>query len=335
MRTRRLSRMMAAVTLIALAAAGCATSDAKSGEEDKVLQYLGSPGAVILPELAEALGYFETIKLERVGNAVGGPESIQLAATGEIDFGIAFQGAILKSYAKGVKVKAVVASSGTSNGNGLFGYVLEDSGINSGKDLIGKKVAVNILGANLEFVTKAYLKNEGLTDDEIKTVSFITLPASNYELGLRNRQVDLVLLSGAQQELALENGGLKQLFAEHQVVGDYISNSFFFSESYIKNNPGTVREFTEGVAKAIEWIKATPLEEVIAKFEDIVSSRGNNETTALLQYYKKPGISTEGGRLSEKDFQVVLDWLEENGEIASGRVKAADVFTNEFNPYAD
>ncbi|AGA59487.1 hypothetical protein Theco_3443 [Thermobacillus composti KWC4] len=63
MRTRRLSRMMAAVTLIALAAAGCATSDAKSGEEDKVLQYLGSPGAVILPELAEALGYFETIKL--------------------------------------------------------------------------------------------------------------------------------------------------------------------------------------------------------------------------------------------------------------------------------
>jgi ABC-type nitrate/sulfonate/bicarbonate transport system substrate-binding protein len=328
--------MAAIASLLALAAAGCAKSDASSGEQDKVLQYLGTAGSVILPELAEALGYFETIRLERVGNSVGGPESIQLAATGEIDFGVAFQGAILKSYAKGVKVKAVIASSGTSNGNGLYGYVLEDSGIGSGRDLIGKKVAVNILGANLEFVTKAYLKNEGLTDDEIRTVSFITLPASNYELGLRNRQVDLVLLSGINQEVALSHGGLKELFRERDVVGqDYISNSIFFSESYIRRNPDTVREFTAGVARAIEWIKATPREDIIARMEEIIKSRGNNETTDLLRYYKKPGIATEGGLLSGFDFQIVLDWLEENGEIEKDRVKAADVFTNEFNPYAD
>jgi len=335
MRARLLLRTTATAALITLAASGCARSGAQAGEQDKVLQYLVSPGAVNLAELAEGLGYFDTIRLEIVGNSVGGPESIQLAATGEIDFGISFQGAILKSHAKGVKVKAVVASSGTSGGNGLYGYVLEDSGIRSGRDLIGKKVAVNILGANLEFATKAYLKQEGLTDDEIRTVSFITLPASNYEQGLRSRQVDLVLLSGINQEVALSHGGIRELFAERDVVGEYVSNSFFFSEAYIRNNPDTVREFTAGVARAIEWVRNTPLDEVKAKLAEILEKRGTKENTSLVRYFRKPGIASEGGLLSEHDFQIVLDWLEANGEIAKGAVNVRDVFTNEFNPYAD
>lgn len=334
MKVKRLLLFIAGISLLSVSLIGCSKSNAKSGEEDTVLQYQGTSGYVTHPEIAVALGYFDTIKLEKVSDYVGGPESIQYTATGEIDYGLAFNGAILKSYAKGVKVKGVVAASGTSDGNGIFGYVLEDSGINSAKDLIGKKVAVNILGANLEFAAKAYLKKEGLNDDEIKKVSFITLPASNYELGLRNKQVDLILISGAQKDIAVANGGLKQLFAESEIVGrDYIANSYFLSEEYIKNNPNTVKEFTEGVAKAIEWLKVTPQDEVIAKLEEIINSRGNNESTAFLQYYKKGGIVTEGGQLPEEDFQVVLDWLEGNGDIEKGKVKATDVFTNEFNPY--
>lgn len=334
MRVQRLFIFIAVILLLSVTLTGCSKSNAKSGEEDKVLQYQGTPGYVTHPEIAAALGYFDTIKLEKVSDYVGGPESIQYAATGEIDYGLAFNGAILKSYAKGVKIKGVVAAAGTSDGNGIFGYVLEDSGINAAKDLIGKKVAVNILGANLEFAAKAYLKKEGLTDEEIKEVSFITLPASNYEQSLRNKQVDLILISGAQKDIAIGNGGLKQLFTESEVVGrDYISNSYFFSEEYIKNNPNTVKEFTEGVAKAIEWLKVTPKDEVIAKLEEIINSRENNESTAFLQYYKKGGIITEGGQFPEEDFQVVLDWLEGNGDIDKGKVKATDVFTNEFNPY--
>ena len=68
---------------------------------------------MLFPELAEALGYFGDIKFEKVSDMVGGPESIQLTATGETDFGSAFNGAIIKSYAQGVKIKSVVGSYGS------------------------------------------------------------------------------------------------------------------------------------------------------------------------------------------------------------------------------
>src|SRR5690606_17837495 len=112
MKAKRLL-LIAITTLLAVSIIGCSNSNSNSGEEDTVLQYQGAPGNVLIPELAEALGYFKTIKLEKVSDYVGGPESIQYTATGETDFGLAFNGAILKSYAKGIKVKAVVAAAGT------------------------------------------------------------------------------------------------------------------------------------------------------------------------------------------------------------------------------
>ncbi|GFN32941.1 ABC transporter substrate-binding protein [Paenibacillus xylaniclasticus] len=322
-------------TLIAGLLASCSSSGSSSGEEDKVLQYQGSPGLVNFPELAADLGYLGDLKLEKVSNTVGGPESIQLTATGEIDFGTAFNGATIKAVSKNVKIISVVGSYGSDENTYMGAYVLEESPIREPRDFIGKKVGMNILGAHAEFLVKDYLRQGGLTEKEISEVILMTIPSGSAEQTLRNKQLDIIITSGVARDRAVERGGLVELFKDIDVFGgEFTAGDYFFTEKYIARNPTTVKTFTEGVAKAIEWARNTPREEVIARFEKIVSSREGNEPTENLKYWKSTGIATTGGVIQDKNFSIWIDWLEKNGELKPGEVKLEDLYTNEFNPYA-
>ncbi|MFD0528330.1 ABC transporter substrate-binding protein [Kitasatospora arboriphila] len=103
------------------------------------------------------------MKLEWVGNTISGPQDIQSAATGQIDFGGAFNGAVVKLIAAGAPVKAVISYYGVDEAayNGF--YVLQDSPIRSARDLLGKKVGMNTLGAHSEAILDIYLQRNGLS----------------------------------------------------------------------------------------------------------------------------------------------------------------------------
>lgn len=334
---RRQSITLLAVVLVAGALlAGCAGGRAEAnGGEDKVLQYNSSPGTVSFPELAEDLGYLGDVKLESIGSTTGGPESIQLTATKQTDFGSAFNGAIIKSVVQNVKIKSVVGSYGSDKDTYIGAYVLESSSIRTAKDFIGKKVGVNTLGAHLEFMTKDYLRLGGLTEKEISQVTLVTVPSGNAEQILRSGQIEVVLLSGVARDRALEKGGLVELFRDIDVYQtEFTAGDYFFTEEYIKNNPNTVRQFVEGVAKAIEWERTTPREEVIKRMESIVEKRDGKDATLNLKYWKSPGIATEGGVITPEEYQRWIDWLVNEGELKEGQLKPEDLYTNEFNPYA-
>jgi len=318
---------------------GCTSSNkaaaTNSASEDKVLQYQSTPGSVNFPELAADLGYLGDLTLDKVSNSVGGPESIQLTALGEVDFGSAFNGATIKAVSKNVKIKAVVGYYGSDENTYIGAYVLEDSPIREPKDFIGKKVGMNILGAHAEFLVKDYLRQGGLTEKEIDQVTLVTIPAANAEQTLRNKQLDIIIFSGIARDFAVERGGLVELFRDIDVFGGtFTAGDIFFTEKYIAENPTTVRTFTEGVAKAIEWARETPREEVIARFEKIVSNREGNESIDNLKYWKSTGIATKGGVIEDRNFSVWIQWLQRNGELKEGEIKASDLYTNEFNPYA-
>ncbi|HIW34138.1 MAG TPA: ABC transporter substrate-binding protein [Candidatus Paenibacillus intestinavium] len=341
-RTNKLVSLLLISTMLAVSLAGCSSSNkvatansGKSSIEDTVLQYQSSPGSVSYPELAADLGYLGDLKLEKVSNSVGGPESIQLTATGNVDFGAAFNGATVKAISKKVKIKAVVGYYGSDENTYIGAYVLEGSSIKGAKDFIGKKIGMNILGAHAEFLVKDYLRQGGLTEKEIDEVILVTIPASNAEQTLRNKQLDIIIFSGIARDFAVERGGIVELFKDIDVFGgNFTAGDIFFTEKYISENPTTVKTFTEGVAKAIEWARETPVEEVIARYEKIVSAREGNEPISNLQYWKSTGIATKGGVIEEKNFNIWIEWLETNGELEPGKIKAEDLYTNEFNPYA-
>lgn len=334
-RFKHTSAILVALGLIGAILAGCSDSQAKAGEEDKVLQYNAAPGSVSFPELAKDLGYLGDLQLESIGSTTGGPESIQLTATKQIDFGSAFNGAIIKSYSQNVKIKSVIGSYGSDKNTYIGAYALEGSPVKTPKDFIGKKVGVNTLGAHLEFVTKDYLRKGGLTEKEIEQVTLVTIPSANAEQILRSKQIDVVLLSGIARDRALDKGGIIEIFKDIDVFSsEFTAGDYFFREEYIKNNPNTVKQFVDGVAKAIEWARTTPREEVIKRFETIIKKRDANESTENLKYWKSTGIAQTGGVITPDEYQVWIDWLVANGDLKEGQLKAEDLYTNEFNSYA-
>lgn len=336
--TRRWRQYAAASLALALATtiAACGSSDDTTVRADgkTELRYLAQPAVVTTPELAEELGYFTKITLKSVGETSSGPTSIQAAATGDADFGAAFNGAIVKLAAAGSPIKAIVDSYGADSKTFNGFYVLDGSPIHSARDLIGKKVGINTLGAHSEFVIREWLARNGLSKDEIAQVQLIVVPPINAEAALRQGQIDVGAFSSIFRDKALARGGLRVLFTD-AVFGDFSYGSVVVRNDLISKHPDAVKDFTQGTARAIRWLQVTPQPEVVAKFKDILAKRGRGEDPKLAEYWKSSSIPTPGGVIKPEEFQLWIDWLVRNGELKAGQLKPTDLFTNEYNPFAN
>jgi len=326
------------VTSLLLSACGDKSSSAKASagkEKPEVteLRYQGSVGAVTFPELAEDLGYLAPLKLKFIGNTISGPQDIQAAVTGDTDFGGAFNGAIVKLIAAKAPIKSVISYYGVDDNTWTGYYVLDGSPIKSARDLIGKKIAVNTLGAHHEFVIKEYLHREGLTPEEIKQVALVVVPPVTSEQTLRANQIDVATLGGVLRDKALERGGIHPLFTDKDLFGKFSAGSYVLTDKFIKDNPNAARQFVEATAKAIEWARTTPREEVIARYEKIIEGRDRKEDKNTVKFWKSTGVAGEGGLIADKEFQTWIDWLVNEGELKAGEYKSSDLYTNEFNPY--
>ncbi|MEU9081902.1 ABC transporter substrate-binding protein [Streptomyces sp. NPDC048357] len=334
--TRTSRRQFLTLLGISAAAVSCGTATATgggSGSQVKTLKYQGSVGAVTLPELAADLGYFEDVTLEWVGNTISGPQDIQSAATGQTHFGSAFNGAVIKLAAGKAPIKAVISSYGSDQYSYAGYFVLEDSPIRSARDLIGRSVGMNTLGAHYQALLDTYLSRNGLSKADAAKVEALVIPPVNTEQALRAKQIEVGVLTGILRDKAVAAGGIRPLFTDVELLGPFSAGTYIMTERFIKQNPDTVRTFVTGVAKAIEWSRTTPREEAVARMTEIVKKRGRNEDTTALQYWRSYGIAETGGRIPDQEFQLWLDWLGERGDIKQGQFKPSDLYTNEFNAY--
>jgi ABC-type nitrate/sulfonate/bicarbonate transport system substrate-binding protein len=328
--TRRQFLSLLGLSAVAVSCGTTAGATSAKGQT-KTLRYQGWAGQVTLPELAQDLGYLEDVKLEWVGNTISGPQDIQSAATGQIDFGGAFNGAVVKLAANKAPIKAVISYYGADKDayNGF--YVLQDSPIRSARDLTGKKVGMNTLGAHSEAMLDIYLQRGGLSQADIGKVEPLVVPPVNTEQTLRQKQIDVAVLGGLLRDKALAAGGIRPLFTDYQLLGAFSAGTYVMTDRFLQQNPGTARTFVTGVGKAIEWSRSTPREEVIARMTDIVKKRGRNEDTAPLKYWRSNGVAEKAGLITGKELKLWIDWLAERGDIKKDQVTLSDLYTNEFN----
>ncbi|GGD08803.1 ABC transporter substrate-binding protein [Nocardioides daphniae] len=337
-RPRLTVRLAAAIATLGLGATmtACGSSGAQTTEDGRtVIRYQSSAGAVTIPEIAAELGYLDNIELKLVGETTGGPESLRALATDQVDIANAFQGAIAKVVSTGAPVKAVVASYGSVGEVKQSITVRDDGSVKSAKDLVGKKVALNTLGANWEAVLDTYLAQEGLTPAEIEKVTLVPLPANVLEASLREKQIDAAFLSGPALEIAQERPGLTVLATDLDVVGPYTGGSYAVHEKLLEENPEAAEELVAGIARAIEWTQTRSVEEVREFVIDFLTEQGRDDAVQTIKFWHGTGIPSAGGWLRDKDFSIWLDWLEASGEVDQGSVEIEDIYTNELNPYAD
>lgn len=78
----------------------------------------------------------------------------------------------------------------------------------------------------------------------------------------------------------------------------------------------------------------TPPAEVVARMKRIIVARKRGEAPELIDSWQPSHAEKTAGLIRAAEFQIWIDWLVRDGQLERGRVHAADLYTNELNPYA-
>ncbi|GLK66145.1 ABC transporter substrate-binding protein [Paracoccus kondratievae] len=294
-----------------------------AAEAEVTLRYLASHGGLSAHELAEELGYYEGtgIKLENLGYASGGPESLIALAGGSADIGSAATSAVLNSIIGGNDFVAAYPTQGINDEVQSIFYVLEDSPIKSIEDIAGKTVAVNTLGAHLDYTVREALHQKGLPQD---AVNLVVVPGPQLEQVLRSKQVDVSAFGYWQttfEGAARQGGGIRAIFDDTDVLGEIAGGFVVLRRDWVDAHPQEARAFVDGAAKALDWARENP-DEAKKVFAKVLSERGENPEVA--QYFAGYGVR-KGGLPVERDIQFWIDVLEREGKVEKGKLKAADI----------
>ncbi len=317
-----LSRAFALSTLLGLSLGGAAQADV-------TIRYLASQGGLNAHELAAELGYFDGtgITLENVGYAQGGPASLVALAGGSVELGSAATAAVLNSIAAGNDFVAAYPSNGINDQAQSIFYVLEDSPIKTIEDLKGKTIAVNTLGAHLDYVVREALHQKGLPQD---SANLVVVPGPQLEQVLRSKQVDVSAFGYWQttfEGAARKAGGLRAVFDDTDVLGEIAGGFVVLRRDWIEAHPAEAKAFVEASAKALDYAREHP-EETKAIFAKVLKERGENPDVA--QYFAGYGVRA-GGQATERDVQFWIDVLEREGKVQKGQL-VADKILYRFAP---
>ncbi|MFN3525452.1 MAG: ABC transporter substrate-binding protein [Paracoccus sp. (in: a-proteobacteria)] len=313
--------MFIRITTLAILLSGTAHA------EDVTLRYLASHGGLNAHELAAELGYFDGtgITLENIGYASGGPESLMALAGGSVEIGSAATSAVLNSIIGGNDFVAAYPTQGINDDVQSIFYVLEDSPIQGINDLPGKTVAVNTLGAHLDYTVREALHQAGLPQN---AANLITVPGPQLEQVLRSGQVDVAAFGYWQttfEGVAREGGGLRAIFDDTDVLGEIAGGFTVLRRDWVEAHPEAARIWVEQSARALDYARENPEEtrEVMAR---ALEARGENSEVAA--FFAGYGVR-EGGRAVPRDIDFWIEVLEREGKLQPGQLSSADVLLSD------
>lgn len=266
----------------------------------------------------------------------GGTVTMQAMLANQIDT----SGGSISIWVNAASQGAAVKLVGVQNANqdpeysGLL--VLEDSDIHTIKDLVDKKIAINTLGAEAEFVTRTFLAQNGMTWEQIQPV---VLAAAQQEQALRSGQVDGAIWTssgGIEFDRAADVGGVRRIpgtSSEEARGKKMVNTAFGFREDFIQEHPDVVRNYVAASDAAIRLIWKAYQEDpdkVQQVYAEIAKEKGGNPE--LAKYYRKPRWDPGNEIIHDDDIQFWITNFEANGTLEKGKVKPSDVYTNDYFP---
>ncbi|THV20874.1 ABC transporter substrate-binding protein [Peteryoungia ipomoeae] len=312
------SRKLALSAALAVALSGTAFA-----AEEVKFRYLASQGGLSAHELAAELGYFDGtgITIENVGYATGGPASLIALASGDVEIGSAATSAILNSIIGGNDFVAAYPSNGINDEVQSIFYVLEDSPIRDLKDIAGKTIAVNTLGAHLDYTIREALHSVGLPSD---AANQIVVPGPQLEQVLRSGQVDVSAFGYWQttfEGAAKQKGGLRAIFDDTDVLGEIAGGFIVLRRDFIEKHPEAAKVFVEQSERALDYARENP-EEAKSILAKALTERGENPDIA--QFFRGYGVRA-GGKAVERDLQFWIDVLAREGKLKEGQLSANEI----------
>ncbi|NTW52518.1 MAG: ABC transporter substrate-binding protein [Chlorobiaceae bacterium] len=282
----------------------------------------------------------EGVRIEPVTaiSGSGGTIALQALLAGNIDVGGSAWPAFINIIARGGKIKAVIPwhVSTRNNEGGTQGLVvLDSSSIHTIKDLAGKRIGVNVLGAEADYVIRKYLKKNGIPYSQVELV---ILPVDKQEQMLRKGQIDAMSsggIGGPNYEMALENGGVRQIpgTTNYDTKGEAVLSAIGFRNDFIEKHPDAVRRYVRAYDRSRRIIYEAFQKDpgrVRNAYAEVSIKRGANP--ALAKFFRATSWTPDFPLIVDKDLQWWFDRFAEDGILGAGQLKPSDIYTNEFNP---
>lgn len=311
---------LALITLLVIGLAAC--QPLSITENQPVIRYAGfkvyDPVYIGIDQ-----GFFEKhgIKVELVGDVLGGPTAIQAVASGSAEAGLSSIPAIINANAAGLPVLGVSDIQSALPGQPLeYYYVRSDSGIDSLADLPGKTFAVNLWKSSFHYTALMALEQQDIPEDSI---NWLLLPFPNQPQALAEGEVDVIGLMEPYNGLAKATYGdqIKLLFTAEDVFGQKQFTTHFVNRVWAEYNPEAARAFVAGIVDSIAWIEANQAQAkpIIAKYTGI-------EEKYVPDYHFQPH-----GQVIEADIEFWLKYLVKRGDVEVDWLKAGNIASNRYN----
>ena len=258
----------------------------------------------------------------------GSGDVVKKVDVGSAEFGIVDTGVLIVARAQGAKVKVV---SMLFDKSPYCMWMWKDSGINSPKDLVGKKIGAPP-GDAQRTIFPALAAANGFDADK---VTFVNISAEAKFSALASKQVDVVFdyYSGAPffyKALGQENTKY-MMFADYGV--DVYSNALVVTDKYAKENGSIIKRLVKASLRGWEFTLRNPEEAI----DILVKNRPEIDKPLMLgnlkliidlfrtDRYKQNGIGWVDDKKMADSIKIISQYRD-----LKVNMKPSDVYTNEF-----
>lgn len=283
-------------------------------------------GMSVINIVAEKKGFFEQegVTVEKVG-ALTTPVALTALAAGEIDVLGFHPDMVIERRLSGLDFKIIVgASDATKEYPHMSFVVLENSTIQTAKDLKGKKIGMSVIMSEgcIYYSLSEYLKTGGLTINDVEQV---TMPDMQQFQGLQQGLIDVATFHAPYSGKPIYTGG-RRLFTDFDTING-AEGGIAATEKFIRNNPESVKRYVSAIVKAEDWTNAhlDEADKIIAEELELDPSTAR---------YMDRRVWIDHGLMTDEIVQKWMNIMIKYGNLKEGEIKISDVYTNEFNPYA-
>jgi NitT/TauT family transport system substrate-binding protein len=185
----------------------------------------------------------------------GGADRLSAYEAGQIDAGTVTPAAGLFASEQGVPLKLIAGVSRESVDAQYFRttfLALQDSGIQSNKDLRGKTIGINDFRSASEMWARAAVQAAGLDPD--KDVKFVVVPFPGMGDALRSRQIDVGSFPQPFYAQEVQKGGVVDAFTSKTGVPiDEDLIMIMMRPEFLAKNRDAVRGFLEDLQAATQF----------------------------------------------------------------------------------
>lgn len=242
---------------LALGALAALTALAPAQAQEKVKLRVSTIPIIDTAPLQAAIakGFFAEQGLEvDTTPTAGGAVGLPALAAGQVQITFSNIISIVLGARQGLGFEVIAAGSGTgAEAPDLAGMVTRTgSSLRNGKDLQGKRIAVNTRNNIIWLYARAWVQATGGDPDK---VTYLEVPFPQMNDALRGDRVDAAFVVEPFLSAGLQSKTTQLIGWPYNTVGKRIPVGMYTAtSSYIKQHPDVIERFTRAYNKGADWI---------------------------------------------------------------------------------